>query len=179
MSESGMAGICRLVIHRGMEPLQALGLSAAAEALYLDLLHNRETGRADLEAALCELTELGLVERSEGGVVVRPPRLAMGALAERHIRQAELARDSADLYSELWKAAAGKQDYLEVLPTYAASQAVLKIRPPSLSPRRAARPTGADRLRARPPTRETSVRRGRTARPRRRRPARPRDPGST
>ncbi len=108
-----------------MEPLQALGLSAAAEAVYLDLLHNREAGRADLEAALCELTELGLVERSEVGVVVRPPRLAMGALAERHSRQAELARDSADLYSELWKAAAGKQDYLEVLPTYAASQAVL------------------------------------------------------
>src|SRR3954464_11939230 len=79
-----MAGICRLVIHRGMEPLQALGLSAAAEAVYLDLLHNREAGRADLEAALCELTELGLVERSEVGVVVRPPRLAMGALAERH-----------------------------------------------------------------------------------------------
>src|SRR4051794_14734562 len=54
---------------QGEEPLQALGLSAAAEAVYLDLLHNREAGRADLEAALCELTELGLVERSEVGVV--------------------------------------------------------------------------------------------------------------
>src|SRR3954451_18395092 len=79
-----MAGICRLVIHRGMEPLQALGLSAAAEAVYLDLLHNREASRADLEAALHELTELGLVERSEGGVVVRPPRLAMGAGGAPH-----------------------------------------------------------------------------------------------
>ncbi|WP_329005267.1 hypothetical protein OHA18_18030 [Kribbella sp. NBC_00709] len=104
-----------------MEPLQALGLSPEAEAAYLDLLHNRD---AD-EAALDELTGLGLVERSDEGVVVRPPRLAMSALAERHVRQAELARDSADMFSELWKAAAGKQDYLEVLPTYAASQAVL------------------------------------------------------
>ncbi|HET6987142.1 MAG TPA: LuxR C-terminal-related transcriptional regulator, partial [Kribbella sp.] len=38
---------------------------------------------------------------------------------------AGLARESADLLTELWKAAAGRQDYLEILPTYAASQAVL------------------------------------------------------
>ncbi|WP_328525510.1 hypothetical protein [Kribbella sp. NBC_00359] len=115
-----------------MEPLQALGLSATAEAVFLDLLQNPETTPADLatrhdqvETSLDELIGLGLIERTTEAVVVRPPRLALGALAERHTRQAELARDSADLLSELWKAAAGKQDYLEVLPTYAASQAVL------------------------------------------------------
>jgi DNA-binding CsgD family transcriptional regulator len=49
----------------------------------------------------------------------------MEALAERHTRQAERARESALTLTELWKAAAGKQDYLEVLPTYGAAQAVL------------------------------------------------------
>ncbi|GAA1149425.1 LuxR family transcriptional regulator [Kribbella jejuensis] len=72
-----------------------------------------------------ELLELGLVEQDGDNVVLRPPRLAMGALAERYSQQAEVARESADAYSELWKAAAGRQDYVEVLPTYAASQAVL------------------------------------------------------
>ncbi|NUS00599.1 MAG: LuxR family transcriptional regulator [Kribbellaceae bacterium] len=106
-----------------MEPLQALGLSPEAEALYRDLLHNRDADRS--RRGVQELLELGLVEQDGDDVVVRPPRLALGALAERHSKQAELARESADVYSELWKAAAGEQDYVEMLPTYAASQAVL------------------------------------------------------
>ena len=118
-----MAGIRRPVVHRGMEPLQALGLSPEAEALYRDLLHNRDADRS--RRGVQELLELGLVEQDGDDVVVRPPRLALGALAERHSKQAELARESADMYSELWKAAAGEQDYVEMLPTYAASQAVL------------------------------------------------------
>ncbi|WP_432886544.1 hypothetical protein ACQPYH_03745 [Kribbella sp. CA-245084] len=105
-----------------MEPLRALGLSAEAEAAYVDLLHDKLV--AD-EAVIGELIALGLVERADGEIVIHPPRRAMDALAERHTRQAELARDGADLLNELWKAAAGKQDYLEILPTYAASQAVL------------------------------------------------------
>ncbi|MEV0286311.1 hypothetical protein AB0H36_19555 [Kribbella sp. NPDC050820] len=115
-----------------MEPLQALGLSAPAQALLLDLLQRPDTAPVDLAAqheqvdsSLEELAELGLVERNGDAMAVRPPRLAMEALAERHTRQAQLARDSAEVLGELWKAAAGKQDYLEVLPTYAASQAVL------------------------------------------------------
>jgi DNA-binding CsgD family transcriptional regulator len=105
-----------------MEPLRALGLSAEAETAYVDLLHDKPV---EDEAVVAELLALGLVERSDGELVIRPPRRAMDALAERHTRQAELARDSAELLNELWKSAAGKQDYLEVLPTYAASQAVL------------------------------------------------------
>ncbi|TCO13863.1 regulatory LuxR family protein [Kribbella steppae] len=115
-----------------MEPLRALGLSAPAEALLLDLLQHPDATPAelaaqhdDVDASLEELAGLGLVERTGDALTVRPPRLAMEALAERHTQQAALARDSAETLSELWKAAAGKQDYLEVLPTYAASQAVL------------------------------------------------------
>jgi DNA-binding CsgD family transcriptional regulator len=115
-----------------MEPLQALGVSAAAEVLFLDLLQNPETTTEDLtarygdvDASLEELTGFGLVERTDGAFVVHPPRRALDALAERHTKQAALARESAEQLSELWKVAAGKQDYLEVLPTYAAAQAVL------------------------------------------------------
>ncbi len=115
-----------------MEALRSLGLSAGAEGVLLELLQNPDTTPAelaashdDLDAVLCELTDLGLIERTADAVVVRPPRLALGALAERHTQQAALARDSAELLSELWKAATGKPDYLEVLPTYAAAQAVL------------------------------------------------------
>ncbi|MEU8225924.1 hypothetical protein [Kribbella sp. NPDC048915] len=49
----------------------------------------------------------------------------MDAVAERHTAQAALARESADLLTELWKTAMGKQDHLEVLPTYEAAQSVL------------------------------------------------------
>jgi DNA-binding CsgD family transcriptional regulator len=115
-----------------MEPLQALGLSAAAEALLLDLLQRPDMTQAELamqhehlDTSLEELSALGLVERNGDTLVIRPPRLAMESLAERHTQQAQLARDTAETLGELWKAAAGKQDYLEVLPTYAASQAVL------------------------------------------------------
>ncbi|WP_165555845.1 LuxR C-terminal-related transcriptional regulator [Kribbella pittospori] len=109
-----------------MEPLQALGLSAAAEVLLLDLLLNPEAiQRAHPDECLDELIGLGLVERTDDGLVVRPPRLAMDALAERHTKQAALAHESADFLTELWKSAAGRQDYLEILPTYAAAQAVL------------------------------------------------------
>lgn len=109
-----------------MEPLQALGLSAAAEVLLLDLLLNPEAiQQVHPDECLDELIGLGLVERTDDGLVVRPPRLAMDALAERHTKQAALAHESADFLTELWKSAAGRQDYLEILPTYAAAQAVL------------------------------------------------------
>lgn len=119
-----------------MEALQALGLTTAAEAVLLDLLQHPETTQAELAARhehvattfddlLAELSDLGLIERLGETLVVRPPRIAMEALAERHTKRAALARDSAEMLNELWKAAAGRQDYLEVLPTYAVSQAVL------------------------------------------------------
>lgn len=107
-----------------MEALQALGLTPAAEALLVRLVQHPGTSLTD-EDPVEELIGLGLVERIDGAFVVRPPRLAMDALAERHTKQAALARESADLLTELWKSAAGRQDYLEILPTYAASQAVL------------------------------------------------------
>jgi DNA-binding CsgD family transcriptional regulator len=106
-----------------MEALHALGLSTQAEELLLHLLKHPDA-QAD-QTHVDELIELGLVERIDGAFVVRPPRLAMDALAEHHTQQAALARESADVLTELWKSAAGRQDYLEILPTYAASQAVL------------------------------------------------------
>src|SRR3954454_14177506 len=105
-----MAGMCRPGGNKGMGPLQAIGLLARAEVVSLDLLQNPDTTPAELTArhgdvapCLAELVGLGLIERSADAVVVRPPRLAMDALAERHTKEAALARESADLLSELWK----------------------------------------------------------------------------
>ena len=73
-----------------MESLQALGVSGPAETLYLDLLQNPGSTPdalmaryGDIEACLAELTALGLVERADGSLVVRPPRLAMDAVSRR------------------------------------------------------------------------------------------------
>ncbi|MET7282230.1 LuxR C-terminal-related transcriptional regulator [Kribbella sp. NPDC005582] len=49
----------------------------------------------------------------------------MEALAEQHTKQAALIRESADTLTDLWRAAAGKQDHLELLPTYDAVQIVI------------------------------------------------------
>lgn len=106
-----------------MDALRALDLSPEAEKLYLDLLqHHVEHPQPQY---VDELVALGLVEHSSDGVVVRPPRLALDALAEQHAKRAALVREGAEVLAELWRAASGKQDHLELLPTYDAVQSVI------------------------------------------------------
>lgn len=117
-----------------MHQLRALGISAEAEAIYLDLiargavdvteLTERYAGDA-LESALDQLSAVGLVEHADGKVLPQPPHLAMEALAQRHQREAELARESASLLSELWTAGIGRQTYVELLPSAETARAVL------------------------------------------------------
>jgi DNA-binding CsgD family transcriptional regulator len=119
-----------------VESLQALGVSVGAEAVYLDLIEHGESTKAeladrrglteaDLEPYLAELAAIALVDQREDKVGPRPPQLALEAFAQRHARQAELARQTATKLTELWSAGAGQRRYLEILPGFAAARAVL------------------------------------------------------
>jgi DNA-binding CsgD family transcriptional regulator len=119
-----------------VESLQALGVSVDAEAIYLDLIEHGESTKAalaersglseaDLEPWLVELATIALIEQREEKVGPRPPQLALEALAQRHARQAELARQSATKLTELWSAGAGQRRYLEILPGFDAARTVL------------------------------------------------------
>lgn len=120
-----------------MEPLQALGLSVAAERTYLDLIESgecavRELARQcgaterDMAGTLEELQSLGLIERRDVDIVVPvPPRLAMEVLAERRSREAALARDSAEMLSQMWNRSFGRRTDFELLPSHNAGRQVL------------------------------------------------------
>ncbi|MFC0110750.1 helix-turn-helix transcriptional regulator [Kibdelosporangium aridum] len=103
-----------------MQPLQALGISADAERVYLDLVEHGTTGIEPEHKAVAELEAAGLVERSGDTLVACPPQLAMEALAERYTA---LARQSAAMLARVWNKT--NDTYLEVLPSYSAGRAVL------------------------------------------------------
>ncbi|MDT7786247.1 MAG: hypothetical protein QOF58_4666 [Pseudonocardiales bacterium] len=116
-----------------MQPLQALGLSEAAERTYLDLVEVGASSLADLaarlqtdlSAPLAELSAIGLVELNGDTVIPTPPRLAMEALAQRHTREAALARESAEMLSRLWTRGLERRTDFELLPSHEAGRAVL------------------------------------------------------
>ncbi len=120
-----------------MEPLQALGLSRAAESAYLDLIQFGESSieelaerstapEGELADSLEELRALGLIERPDTNRVVPvPPRLAMEILAEQRSREAALARDSAEALSQLWNRNFGRRSDFELLPSHAAGRQIL------------------------------------------------------
>lgn len=113
-----------------MGPLQELGASATAEAVYLVLV---ERGGQDVGAladrldtspdrvrdAVDELAHLGLVAGPASAPTVQPlpPRTAIEGLAETRAREAAVARRSARLLGELWTAHVDGPSYLEVLTT--------------------------------------------------------------
>jgi AraC-like DNA-binding protein len=116
-----------------MHQLRALGISAEAEAIYLDLIARGALDQADLvqrhgadlEVPLRELAAIGLIERSDDKVLPQPPHLAMEAVAQRRTTEAQLARESASLLSDLWTAGIGQQTYVELLPSAETARAVL------------------------------------------------------
>lgn len=114
-----------------MRQLRALGISAEAEAIYLELLKRgalsaEELGAGDgaTEGPLAELAAIGLVLHADHKVMPQPPQLAMESLAQRLSREADLARESAALLSDLWTAGAGQQTYIELLPSAEAARAM-------------------------------------------------------
>ncbi|MFI8219895.1 helix-turn-helix domain-containing protein [Streptomyces sp. NPDC085932] len=120
-----------------MGPLQALGLSAAAERTYLDLVEcgecvvselasRMDVPSHDVASVLEELHTIGLVERRDAETVLPlPPRLAMEALAERRSREAAAARDSAEILSQVWSRSFGERSDFELLPSHQAGRRVL------------------------------------------------------
>ena len=130
LSETGMAGICRPVVHRGWNRSGPWACRPARRGSCWKLPIRRPPhgqagrGRDDLGAVIGELTELGLVERADGEIVIRPPPRA-GMRSRSVIPGRPSSPGTAPSCIESVKAAAGKQDYLEILPTYAAAQAVL------------------------------------------------------
>lgn len=116
-----------------MHQLRALGISVEAEAIYVDLMARgalsveevADGTAGSVDGPLDELAAVGLIERSDGKVLPHPPHLAMEALAQRHTKEADLARESAALLSELWTAGIGQQTYVELLPSAEAAWSVL------------------------------------------------------
>ncbi|MET8770411.1 LuxR C-terminal-related transcriptional regulator [Streptomyces sp. NPDC004658] len=119
-----------------LEPLRALGLSEAAELSYLDLMETGECPAAELGSrrmldeaglnqVLAELESAGLVRLRADGIVPVPPRLALEALAERRSREAALARESAEILSQLWARRSGRRIDFELLPSHEAGRMVL------------------------------------------------------
>ncbi|MFB7224680.1 hypothetical protein [Streptomyces sp. NPDC056227] len=114
-----------------MRPLQALGLSATAEAAYLTLVKQgpqtlaRLAGRPalagappeGLQHALGELTDMGLVSRTDDKLTAQPPRAALEAVAERRAREARVAYESATLLSRFWLDHTSGPSYVEVVDT--------------------------------------------------------------
>ncbi|WP_433211869.1 LuxR C-terminal-related transcriptional regulator [Microtetraspora malaysiensis] len=103
-----------------MRPLQALGLSPTAEAIYFSLAEAGQSPvealpalREDLERALAELEALGLITVADGRVSPLPPLSALASYAERRAREALLARESAAVLARVWQDHQRSASYLE------------------------------------------------------------------
>ncbi|MCX5339487.1 helix-turn-helix transcriptional regulator [Streptomyces atratus] len=121
-----------------MHPLRAIGLTATAEDVYLALVQRdpttpaalagilRVTPDAVVEAAR-ELTELGLVEPDDEGLVACPPRTALDALAEIRAKELGALRDSADELARFWRDHhAEGPGYIEIVRTDEAGEALVR-----------------------------------------------------
>lgn len=116
---------------RAPRPLQALGLSATAEATYLALVERGPqtltelTGRPalvgspldGLRDAVAELSDIGLVSHANDRLAAQPPRAVLEAVAERRARQARIAYESATTLSRIWLDHTAGSSYVEVVDT--------------------------------------------------------------
>ncbi|MFJ5895546.1 hypothetical protein ACIQFZ_08820 [Streptomyces sp. NPDC093064] len=125
-------------VRADMSPLQALGLSATAEAVYLVLvqqgpqtfteLSNRPTlvrsSVEGLQGAVTALSDIGLVSRTDDRLTAQPPRARLEAAAERHAREARIAYESAMVLSRFWLDHTAGSSYVEVVDTSERPEAV-------------------------------------------------------
>lgn len=116
---------------RTLRPLQALGLSATAEAAYLALVERGPQTLTELtdrpalvgspldglKDAVAELSDIGLVSRTDGRLTAQPPRAVLEAVAERRARQARIAYESATALSQYWLDHTAGASYVEVVDT--------------------------------------------------------------
>ncbi|MFB7915981.1 LuxR C-terminal-related transcriptional regulator [Streptomyces sp. NPDC056061] len=116
---------------RTLRPLQALGLSATAEAVYLTLVERGPQTPAELsgrpasagaplegiEEAVAELGDIGLVTRTDGRLTAQPPRAVLEAVAEQRAHQARIAYESATALSRYWLDHTVGAGYVEVVDT--------------------------------------------------------------
>ncbi|MFE2095010.1 LuxR C-terminal-related transcriptional regulator [Streptomyces sp. NPDC002596] len=112
-----------------MRPLQALGLSATAEAAYLALVERGPQTLAELadrsalvgspleslQHGVTELSDIGLVSRTDDRLTAQPPRAMLEAVAERRAREARIAYESATVLSRFWLDHTSGSSYVEVV----------------------------------------------------------------
>ncbi|MFE4800487.1 LuxR C-terminal-related transcriptional regulator [Streptomyces sp. NPDC056708] len=112
-----------------MRPLQALGLSAMAEVAYLALVEQGPQTLAELadraplvgspleslQHAVTELSDIGLVSRTDDRLTAQPPRTMLEAVAERRAREARIAYESATVLSRFWLDHTSGSSYVEVV----------------------------------------------------------------
>ncbi|MFB7187938.1 helix-turn-helix domain-containing protein [Streptomyces sp. NPDC056230] len=110
-----------------MRPLQALGLSAMAEVAYLALVEQGPQTLAELadraplvgspleslQHAVTELSDIGLVSRTDDRLTTQPPRAMLEAVAERRAREARIAYESATVLSRFWFDHTSGSSYVE------------------------------------------------------------------
>ncbi|MFE7354599.1 LuxR C-terminal-related transcriptional regulator [Streptomyces sp. NPDC057543] len=114
---------------RELRPLQALGLSATAEGVYLALVEQGPRTLAELadraplagspleslQHGVTELSDIGLVSHTDGRLTAQAPRAMLEAVAERRAREARIAYESATLLSRFWLDHTSGSSYVEVV----------------------------------------------------------------
>ncbi|TDP98112.1 LuxR C-terminal-related transcriptional regulator [Labedaea rhizosphaerae] len=112
-------------------PAVEFGLPEPAEMIYRAIVQRE---RADPDAladdvampagvvseAVDHLMTLGLVQLHDGALEAMPPRLPMQALADRYVRAAAAARETAETLARVWTRQSTGPDYLEPLTSTAA-----------------------------------------------------------
>jgi DNA-binding CsgD family transcriptional regulator len=107
------------------------GLPEPAELVYRAIVQHGQADPAvladglalpigEVTAAVDHLMTLGLVQVHDGGLEAMPPRLPMQALADRYVRAAAAARETAEALAQVWTRQSATPDYLEPLTTTAA-----------------------------------------------------------
>ncbi|MEV5986484.1 helix-turn-helix transcriptional regulator [Streptomyces sp. NPDC052051] len=123
---------------RDLRPLQALGLSATAEAAYVALVEQGPRTLAELtdrptlaglplevlQRAVTELSDIGLVARTGDRLTAQPPRAMVEAVAEQRAREARIAYESAMVLSRFWLDHTAGSSYVEVVDTSGHPEAI-------------------------------------------------------
>ncbi|MGW3495913.1 LuxR C-terminal-related transcriptional regulator [Streptomyces sp. NPDC001020] len=96
-----------------------------------------------LQQAVTELSDIGLVSRTDDRLTAQPPRAMLEAVAEQRAREARLAYESATALSRFWLNHTAGSSYVEVVDTSgrpetvqlrAHSEAVKEVRALSIGP---------------------------------------------